>query len=80
MSDKNLVLTEEGELIAEDPETGDREPVPFAEIVANQLDVTELFELPTATEGDTVDSERSIAIDPDEGVLLIPDPDSGDLE
>ena len=64
MADKFLILTKDNELVAEDPETGDQEPVTF-----------EMLALPEAKEGDEAPSARSVAIDTDEGVLLVPEED-----
>lgn len=60
MTDKRILLNSNNELVAEDPDTGDRIPVTF-----------EMLELPEASEGDTAESTRAIAIDPNTGDLLV---------
>lgn len=46
----------------------------------NELSADGVMTIPEAKEGDEAPSPTSIAIDPEEGVLLVPEPDSGDLE
>jgi len=49
-------------------------------VEAQNVDAQETLTVPAAKPGDPAPSPTSIAIDPDEGVLLVPEPDSDTLE
>ena len=65
MTDKIVKLNSDNELVAENPDTEETEPVTFG-----------MLALPTASEGDEAPSDRAVAIDPNEGVILVPEEDS----